>query len=118
MVSDRMLADFFDLAPAALLVRSLEDERIVAVNRAFEALAGYRREDVVGKTPTELPIFDPIRDHYKNVLRVAQEGTITDVKVDILHADGRVLPIEFSASRAHVQGTLFVISVLRAAPSE
>jgi hypothetical protein len=63
-------------------------------------------------------MFDPIRNHYKNVLRVAQEGSITDVAVDILHADGRTLPIVFSASRVHVRGTLFVISELRAAASE
>ncbi len=54
MRSRELVQKVFDRVPAAILIVSAEDKRILNVNPYFTALLGYERNEVVGKTIGEL----------------------------------------------------------------
>ena len=55
--SEEKFAAIFHANPVANIIVSLQDYRIIDVNRTFEENCGYRRDEVIGKTPMELGLW-------------------------------------------------------------
>src|SRR5262245_34179126 len=47
----------FEQSPLALIITSLDDERLVDVNESFERLSGYTRDEATGRTSEELKLW-------------------------------------------------------------
>jgi PAS domain S-box-containing protein len=57
-ISDAKFETVFNLCPAALALRRLDNFRYVDVNEVWVALTGYSRWEAIGKTATELNVVD------------------------------------------------------------
>ena len=85
--------DLFENAPCGYL-STLPDGTIVRVNRTFEAWTGLHREALVG-TRRFQDLLSPggriyHETHYAPLLRM--QGTVQEVAVEIVRADGTRLP--------------------------
>ena len=59
--SEAKFAAFYEFAPVPIATNTLDDARYLEVNAAFERIVGFRREEVLGRTPVELGITcDPV----------------------------------------------------------
>jgi PAS domain S-box-containing protein len=56
--SEEKFAKAFRESPMLVTLTGLNDSRIMEVNETFEETTGYRREDVIGKTPTEIALWE------------------------------------------------------------
>jgi PAS domain S-box-containing protein len=74
--SEEKFSKAFHSNPAAIVITDLTDQCYVEVNHTFEHLVGYRRDEIVGHTWAELPLWtDPrLRDHA--VEHLLQKGSI------------------------------------------
>lgn len=52
---ERLFRAIFDTSPDAILLSRLADDVIVDVNTAFSEFTGYAKDEVVGKTPGDMP---------------------------------------------------------------
>ncbi|MES2696924.1 MAG: PAS domain S-box protein, partial [Verrucomicrobiota bacterium] len=91
--------------------------RLVAVNHGAEALFGYRRGELIGKTVTRL-IPKPLRAAAMFALKsVADGGEQQQLKRPIqsvgLHRDGSEFSLEFTLSTWQARGTTFFTGVVR-----
>ena len=85
--------------------------KIIALNRAFERITGYRRDEVIGKlnirdvlAPHEIPRFERQFAEFK------ETGRITDVEFDVLRKDRSVLPVRVSAELIRAPGSSLAFS--------
>jgi len=97
-VSDERFSRVFEASPVAIIVSRISDHRYIDVNSEFLRQSGYRREEVIGRTPAELNIWaDPSEiealgralDQYGRVLnREVQfrlkSGTLADAVVSTI----------------------------------
>ncbi|MGH7805623.1 MAG: PAS domain S-box protein [Candidatus Binatia bacterium] len=112
-LSEHAFAELFEKAPFALVVRSIETEAFLAANRAYEQLTGWDRADLLGRTPGEVGIFEPMAHHERNVLDVVQHQLIVERRGAIRRKDGTIVEIVFSSGRVVVAGEMVAMSILR-----
>src|SRR3954466_11848950 len=92
--SERSAGDLYDNAPSGYL-SAAPDGRIVRVNGTFLRWTGYGREDLVGSRRFQDLLTPGGRiyheTHYAPLLRM--QGSVREIAVDIVAADGRRLPV-------------------------
>lgn len=97
-----------DRAPCGF-VSTLSNGLIHSVNHTFCVWFGYSGEELVGKKRLQdlLTMGSKIfhQTHWLPLLEM--QGSVAEVSVDIVHRDGRVIPLLVNATRYHSDGTLY-----------
>jgi diguanylate cyclase (GGDEF)-like protein/PAS domain S-box-containing protein len=98
MVNQRLLADFhaqentfaktFDSAPYGILLTRLRDHPVIEVNREFERMSGWRREEMLGKTPAELHLWNTVDDQKNFLSAVAEKRPVRNLELEFRRKDG------------------------------
>src|SRR5690606_8730589 len=86
--SEQKFAKAFHSSPDAITITELSTGRFIEVNQGFYRLTGYRPEEVIGRTSTELAIWP---------------GNQRRQILDTLKRDGRVSNQEIQAQDRHGQ---------------
>ncbi len=109
---DRIFAAFRAL-PDVVGVARLSDAVLVEVNRGFEQLFGWDRDDVVGQSLEAVRLW-PNREAREDYLtHVASDGTVNELAVDLLARDGSVRPVLLSGRLVDIAGEVCVLSIAR-----
>ncbi|MDI1249758.1 MAG: PAS domain S-box protein [Lacunisphaera sp.] len=66
----------FHASPALMAIARVADGRIIEVNEAFYAGAGYTREEVIGRTSIELNIWPNPADRVAFMARLKEKGLV------------------------------------------
>jgi PAS domain S-box-containing protein len=103
----------FTLSPIPMLVRKLDDSRILDINDAFAAATGYFPETIVGHVVDELGLFDSRiqRQVFETTIRAADRVQNQDAKLKT--ADGQSLECLLSAQKIHAFGQTCVLIILQ-----
>lgn len=101
-----MLDDWFELAPCGLL-RTAEDGTIQRVNRTFCVWVGRTADELAALRFQDLltmggRIFH--QTHWSPLLRM--QGSVSEVKLEIVHRDGSKLPMVINAVRREIDGKI------------
>ncbi|HEV2280554.1 MAG TPA: PAS domain S-box protein [Acidobacteriaceae bacterium] len=113
---ERRFRQLLEAAPDAI-VEVAEDGTIVLVNRIAEAMFGYERHELVGKS-VDMLVPDAMRhshDRHRNSY-LAHPRTRPMGSGLELHArrkNGSLFPVEISLSPIHTEGTVHVTAVIR-----
>jgi PAS domain S-box-containing protein len=67
--------------PLALTLTSAIDHRYIEVNNTFERISGWKRKEIIGKTPFDINIWVNPTDRIDLVKRLLSEGTVKDFEV-------------------------------------
>jgi PAS domain S-box-containing protein len=67
--------------PLALTLTSAIDHRYLEVNNTFERISGWKRSEVIGKTPFDIGIWVDPSDRIDLVKRLLSEGTVKNFEV-------------------------------------
>ena len=76
ILADEKVGKAFRSSPNVLLISRLRDNCIVEVNESFEQFSGYRREEAIGHTASELGLWFDLKDRDLLLQRLAAEGHI------------------------------------------
>lgn len=95
--SEAKFADIFLHSPVPLALVRLADERLVEANAAFLTQFGYQAEEVIGRTPRELGIWDDIADRQPYIDRLTAERRLSGYEARLVGRDGRVMSCVVSA---------------------
>ena len=117
--SEERFAAIFENNPMAMTVARHADGVYLQVNRAYEKLLGYRREEVLGKSTLDLGVWADPRSRARMVARLERDGGSTSIEAGVRRRDGGVFEAIFTAARmeldgvAVIHGTVQDISELR-----
>lgn len=95
--SEARFQRIFRWNPVGNTITSLQNGRFIDVNDAFCRLVGYAREEVVGRSSTELNLFADPADRAKLLELLRRDGSYQDVEVALRTREGKDLRVRVSA---------------------
>jgi len=111
--SDGRFAKLFALAPVPMIIRRMDDGRIMDANDAFLAATGQTAQAVVGHAIDELGLFETRaqRQQFEQELRTTGRPRNLDARIKT--ARGEVMDCLVSAELVHVFGQSCAVMVLQ-----
>jgi PAS domain S-box-containing protein len=109
--SEEKFSKAFRESPMALTLASTRDHRYLDVNETFERITGWRRQEVIGRTPFDIKLWkDPslVEAALKELLAA---GSIRNFELRVRCRDGSVKVGLASAELIEIEGEPFVLSV-------
>jgi diguanylate cyclase (GGDEF)-like protein/PAS domain S-box-containing protein len=112
------LVHAFDNSPTLVSLMRLPAEGGVSmdiyvdVNERFIATLGYSREQLLGHTPTELGIWDPM-ERAAVLEQIRQLGVLNNAPVTLRAADGSLCPALLNAELVTLDGHQYLLTLLR-----
>ncbi len=105
-VSEQKFASAFHASPDTIVIVSLDDFRLIEVNKSFERSTGVTREEAIGKTAVELGIEDPSQQSRMSPLAevVRKGGGLRDLPARYTSRTGEEIIVELSAEAVEIAG--------------
>ena len=88
--SEEKFSKVFLTSPDWVTITTLAEGRYVDVNDAFLDMAGYSRDEVIGRTAIELGIWVDLEERDRTIQRVRQEGQDSDSEVMFRMKSGEI----------------------------
>lgn len=98
--------------PALMALSGIPDRKFYDVNDAFLDTLGYSRDEVLGKTASELNLFPNQEQQSLLADKLEKEGNIRSFELQVRHRDGRILHGLFSGDLVSSQGKQFFLTVM------
>ncbi len=98
--------------PALMALSTLPDRKLIDVNDAFLKTLGYSKEEIIGKTGSEIGLFIYSEKHDVLGKAIITNGCIADVEVQVRCKDGTVLDGLFSGEIIRSQGRRHFLTVM------
>lgn len=111
--SEEKFATAFRTSPDAVVINRFPDGAYLDVNEGFTRLTGYTPEEVLGKTDTEIGIWEN-RETEKLVAQMLREkGEVKDLEATFRTKDGSLLTGLLAARVIVINGQTCILSVTR-----
>jgi len=110
--SEQLFASIFHANPMATIVTRLSDEIRLDVNAQWETLLGYTRDEVVGKTPLEVIIWENPDDRIRFAAMIRAKGWVHDFAARLRTKTGETLEALLSGEIVNVDGDPAILTVI------
>jgi PAS domain S-box-containing protein len=111
-ISERKFRLAFDTSPDAIAISRLKDGMYVTVNRSFERISGYSRDEIIGKTSLEINIWKDPADRQKIVETLQTAGQINNYDATFLTPNGEIQCL-MSAAIIELNGEPHILNIAR-----
>jgi diguanylate cyclase (GGDEF)-like protein/PAS domain S-box-containing protein/putative nucleotidyltransferase with HDIG domain len=103
---------FFDNNPALMAVSSLSSRQFLDVNAAFINKTGYSKDEIIGKTSTEMGLFIMPDKQRAISYELEKFGKISNYELKIRTKSGEILEGLFSGEIIKSQGKKYFLTVM------
>ena len=111
--SEQRFSAAFQMAPTPMVIIALDGMRVLDVNDAFTAALGWRREEAVGRTETDLGLWGTNGAGAEVGRRLKQTGHLRSLDIQIESKDGHVCDYLLSAETVTIHGEHCVLTVMQ-----
>lgn len=101
----------YEESPFSMTIATLADGRFVDVNDAFVTRTGYAREDVIGRTSTEIGLWADGEGRERLVNALRNDGQIDGIEIRVRTAAGEVIHGRFFARLITLNGERCILSI-------
>jgi len=110
--SEENFSKAFRESALAKTLTSIQNNRYLEVNEAFERLTGWRRDEVLGRTPLEIGGWVDPTQREELVKRLLVEGTVRDLDLKIRRKDGQIRTALGTFELIEIQGEPCAFSMI------
>jgi len=102
----------FATTPDCIAITRMSDEKLMEVNRGFEDVTGWKRDEVLGRPSSEIGIWYDLteRDHMMAELKSGRDVLYREVM--FRRKDGSLINVIYSARTIQIDGESSIIFVL------
>jgi diguanylate cyclase (GGDEF)-like protein/PAS domain S-box-containing protein len=102
--SERRFARTMQASPESITLAGLDDGKFVEVNPACEALYGFSRSEMLGRTGLDLGIWPNPEDRHRFVDEVRRDGVVNGRELRLRCKDGKLRDVLASAALVEFEG--------------
>jgi two-component system cell cycle sensor histidine kinase/response regulator CckA len=103
----------FDASPDSININRASDGLYLDINEGFSNLMGYSREEVIGKTSTELNIWKSPEDHDRLVKELKGSGFAKNLEVELIDKNGKIHTALMSARFLRIGDEEVILTITR-----
>jgi PAS domain S-box-containing protein len=111
--SEELFSKAFCASPDIMSVSDLETGRYIEVNDVHEKLTGFRRHEIIGRSPAELGIMENPADYETYARELRANGRVRDFEVRAQTRQGKPIVVSISAELVQLGGRTCVLRVSR-----
>ncbi len=110
--SEERFSKAFRVSPAALSISRLADGLFVDINDSFLRMYGYTREEVIGRTSTDLQMMPSSEERAALTQQLRQHGTIHNYELTSRNKSGQTLIVLFSTELIELHNESHILAIL------
>ncbi len=110
--SNVKFSSVFQFSPNAIAITSLKDEIFKDVNESFLKISGYGREEVIGRTPNELGLWQKIEQQKELNQTMQQQGEMRNIEIPFGRKSGELGTGLMSATVFDLEGEKCILGML------
>ena len=110
--SEEKFSKSFRQSPLAISIASTKDGRYLDINETFEEQTGWCRDEVIGRSPSDINLWVDPHQRSLFIKLLLAEGNVRDLEVRIRRKDGQIRTALGSAELIEVNGKQCALSVL------
>jgi PAS domain S-box-containing protein len=110
--SEEKFSLMFRSAPYGQIVTRIPDGMILDVNEAICAMSGYTRGEMIGRTTTELRVWENDAFRRKLLGEMSEKGRVRNLRFNFRMKSGEVLPADYSGAVIKIGGEDHIISTV------
>ncbi len=111
--SEEKFSKAFQFSLNGISIIRFSDQVFLDVNENFIKTMGYSREEIIGKKSNELNIWARKEDYEFYYKQLIETGEIFDFETLIVGKNGRIIPLQISATLIDIEGELCILSISR-----
>jgi PAS domain S-box-containing protein len=111
-MSEEKFSNSFRHSPLAITIVSSSDGRYMDVNETFEERTGWKRDEVIGRTPLEIGLWVDPNQRSLFLKQIVAEGNMRNIEVKFRRKDGQIRTSLGSAELIEVSGKKCILSVI------
>jgi len=109
--SEQKFSKSFQHSPLAISIASTEQDRYLEVNESFEEFTGWRRDEVAGRSHSEIKLWEDPEHRSAFLKQLLADGSARDLEIRIRRKDGQIRTTLGSAELIEVDGEKCCLSV-------
>lgn len=108
--SQELFHKAFNFSPLAKSITRASDGCFLEVNAAKEGTLGYNRDELLGRTTTEVGLWPTPDDRARYIEAFCEHGRLAAHEIQMRHKDGHLVPIREWAERIDLNGEACILS--------
>ncbi len=109
----QLIRAVFDNSPVPIIVTRLADNRVIDLNESFLAASGYDREEVLGRTLGEIPLWENPTERDRVLQQLRRDRQVRDMELRFRTKDGRDKTFLGSANVVEINGEAHILATGR-----
>ncbi len=101
----------FRSSPISITINALDDGRLVDVNPACEALTGYSREEMIGRTDSELGVWVVAADRVAAMATLRAGGVVKNLETRLRDKQGRLHDVLVTLELTELSGRPCILAL-------
>ena len=88
--SEEKFSKSFRHSPLAMIIASTKHDRYIDVNETFEQQTGWCRDEVIGRSPSDINLWVDAHQRSLFIKHLLAEGNVRDLEIRIRRKDGQI----------------------------
>lgn len=110
--SSEKFSKAFDDHPVAMLMFNVDDGKRIDVNKAYERILGYTKDEVIGKSVYEYMIWSDPEDQKKGIGILTDSGELNEYEMNLTTKSGEIRNFKATAAVLDILGKKTAIAAL------
>jgi len=111
--SEEKFSRLFMFAPDTILLADMETGKIVDANASFTTQTGYAREEILGKTSGEVPLYVNTSDREAFHSHLLRDGRVDHFECESRYKDGSLAICSLSGQIVIIDGRRYLMTMVR-----
>jgi PAS domain S-box-containing protein len=111
-LSEESFFQVFQASPIAIILRTLDEGRVIDVNTRYTELVGFRREELVGRTVQEMGLWADWKEGERVLGQLRHRGALRNVEGRFRHKSGEIRDVLISAELTEIDAETVVIGMI------